>query len=830
MKKPKLSINFGEGGFQGWLIRHVEKMVLGVVILSALWLLWGGTTLPGLPDNQTPDKLLTAAKTKRTAIATDRWTQDFLPERKVPTGAVRTLENHFKNPVDPYNYPTPVPLKKRLIRPLTPRRDPKIPAPLAVRVVPIEGAVAYQMYEGDVDPFDQIAEEEADEKKPPRRPPPPKRQKGAPGGMMPGGMMPGGMMPGGMIPGGTEEGGKGRRTRGTKGAAGAGGMMPGGMMPGGMMPGGMIPGGDEAPGGMMPGMDGGMGGGMMPGLAGGARRANDNAIEFQAPLNSLAKTRRGIVFSAVVPHEKLVEEFQSALADSLDYDASRDTPAYLTFFVQRVDVTDDPSVDPATLPAERWQDISTLKALDEAVEWAGTPQEIVDPIYLVPVAANAARNARIGLTHPLPPFIHRDLWDVLTHPDVPLATATVAPVQQPSRRRPERSTEEGDEVPGVPGAGSRAAGGMMPGGMMPGGMMPGGMMPGGMMPGGMMPGDAGGLAGGESGYDVGSAAPGGMMPGGMMPGGMMPGGMMPGGMMPGGMMPGGMMPGGMGGMPGSAFMGKMAKYKLIRFTDFTVEAGRKYRYRAKVVVNDPNNPSSPHVAPNPASLADDVRKRLATEEAAGTLRTYRASDEWSVPSEVVSLPLPGKYLAGEVTPDNSQEIIPNTARVPGSRETSAKLVAVVHDSKFAVDVPVEKSVTRGTTLNLVEDVEVPHPIYGDLRKLKEYRFYTDALVADIWGGEKLPLIDRTQNALSAPGEVLVVDAEGNLHVCSETDDAEEYRRYLPEKKEEKSASGQFDGGMVPGGFDDVGGVPLPGAEGDAGGGVPVPGGGGRRKR
>jgi hypothetical protein len=46
------------------------------------------------------------------------------------------------------------------------------------------------------------------------------------------------------------------------------------------------------------------------------------------------------------------------------------------------------------------------------------------------------------------------------------------------------------------------------------------------------------------------------------------------------------------------------------------------------------------------------------------------------------------------------------------------------------------------------------------------------------GGEVVPPVDKKNDKpLKSPGELLVFDAEGNLHVQNETDDIEAYRRY-----------------------------------------------------
>src|SRR6185369_13503893 len=138
---------------------------------------------------------------------------------------------------------------------------------------------------------------------------------------------------------------------------------------------------------------------------------------------TIARNVASVTIMAVVPIQKQTEEYEKKLANSLDYEPRRDAPLYLEFRVQRADVTD---LDPAT-EADKltWQPLpSPPKALAELFGdertgtpglYAGVPVEVSDPTYLSEV-----------LTHPAPPYLQRDLWALLTHPDVPLAAVTHA--------------------------------------------------------------------------------------------------------------------------------------------------------------------------------------------------------------------------------------------------------------------------------------------------------------------------------------------------------------------------------------------------------------------
>src|SRR5262249_25435510 len=96
-------------------------------------------------------------------------------------------------------------------------------------------------------------------------------------------------------------------------------------------------------------------------------------------------------------------------------DPSRDMPWYLYFFAERADVSANPTAEPEWTPLDMTAiQIEAVGDLRTGLpgKWAGVPTEVSDPNYLEMPA----------LTHPVPPYLHRDLWPLLTHPDVPLST------------------------------------------------------------------------------------------------------------------------------------------------------------------------------------------------------------------------------------------------------------------------------------------------------------------------------------------------------------------------------------------------------------------------
>jgi hypothetical protein len=241
------------------------------------------------------------------------------------------------------------------------------------------------------------------------------------------------------------------------------------------------------------------------------------------------------------------------------------------------------------------------------------------------------------------------------------------------------------------------------------------------------------------------------------------------------------------------------KYKLIRFTDVTVQRGHKYRYRVRVQLNDPNHPDGINMLPpSLASLHGDVQKRIKALDAEDAkrpkdqtglpYRRYWVWSPWSDPSPVAELPPPERILASKVTPTRYQKI--RNADVP-ILEPTVDAFAVQFDPAKIADVPAQHDkVSRGSVLNFVQDTKVIHPVLKTPVELQKYSINTNAMVADIMGGETMrPVATGTASnpALTALGEILVVDSHGNLHVQNEAQDIENIRRFTVPKEDPNKA-------------------------------------------
>jgi hypothetical protein len=261
--------------------------------------------------------------------------------------------------------------------------------------------------------------------------------------------------------------------------------------------------------------------------------------------------------------------------------------------------------------------------------------------------------------------------------------------------------------------------------------------------------------------------------------------------------------------------GPAVPYLLIRFYDFSAEAGKKYRYRVQTYIEDPNHPKFAQLEPSDRSLDEEVKKRLATvleEEKTSTTksRKYYLLTDWSEPSEPISVETIPRSFAGTVVPVKfgaAPEMSPGLKEKEKMLidEPEAKVMSVMWDNKFATEVAAVTSVFRGTFLNFTANGDAIHPIFLVFKSLENYYFQTDRLVADIRGGEELLGADK-EAPLLTPGQVALMDENGRIIVRNEFDDWEDYRKLaLPEIP----AAPTMDPGMMGGEMDPESGGGYP---------------------
>ncbi len=794
-----MKINLDSDVLKEFFIQHGEKIVLGVVLLGVTFAIYRSVTKEGFDESLTPDKMQQVAVRGEENIRSTKWEEVVQAEPdRVPRGEFAERVKEAQKPAQATPYALQVPWNKPLGRPGAKRTDPETLKPEALEVAAAVGPLAVTAKRRYLLAKLEDATDETLGKKKKKKSRRGKKDDESPddpygGGDNPSGPgRPGGFMGGLGNSGASASGGK-RKVPASlvcgyrPGVGGAGmGASSGEDGAGGQLGGPAGAGAGAA--GLSPGTGAGLGGAGNGGQSGGGAAASIDDVIGQ-PVGVIA-------VKALFPFKKQQELYKQAFGEAVGYDPARDRVDILFAYLQRADVTDDPDKE---LTDEDFKDVpgsntNKYEHLRKEQKWAGVAEELVDPAFVDKDA-----------TLPCPPLMLRCLEPLMLHSKSPKRGSQT--VKKDESAGGEES--QGDETPSdVPGADSDVPG-MMSGGY-PGG--PSDM-------GGGPAGGAGGMAG------EGPGDPGGM-PG---MGGM--------GGMPG---MGGM--GGMGGMPGMGGGGMMGgygatspgvadiEYKLVRLYDFTAKPGRKYRYRVRVLLRDPNNPNPSGKAifkkPSRRYLAKEVIARLAKQEEeakkAGKGVPFWVDSGWSDPSPVVQLPDPRRVAVGPIT-----RIRPGKASVQGLPVTwergspEGQAVPIVWNPRYATDISVSKPVQRGTVLNArVEAAEVLEPVSLVIKLLKNAVVESDYVVVDLAGGTELPSANRKER-LAAPAEYLLMSPDGSLQVRSELTDAKDFAFYRFDFPAETLTEAGGYGGAGPAG---AGGGGPAGAGGGLGGGLGGPAG------
>jgi hypothetical protein len=207
------------------------------------------------------------------------------------------------------------------------------------------------------------------------------------------------------------------------------------------------------------------------------------------------------------------------------------------------------------------------------------------------------------------------------------------------------------------------------------------------------------------------------------------------------------------------------EFLLLRVFDYTVEPGKKYRYRVTLGMQNPNHGRSLLYLKTPESATKEV---IASEP--------------SPPTGTVTIPDGHRILAGAVD--------------AGTRytEPTATVLVTAIDPQEGVQAAFElKGARRGSVANKKQaTVPVKHPQTKQEKKVT-LDFESNILVLDIDGGRTLykrkAPTSSEQGAvrpagggrgaaamppITTPGEVLLLDAEGNMMVRSELEDEKLY--------------------------------------------------------
>lgn len=229
--------------------------------------------------------------------------------------------------------------------------------------------------------------------------------------------------------------------------------------------------------------------------------------------------------------------------------------------------------------------------------------------------------------------------------------------------------------------------------------------------------------------------------------------------------------------PGTAVV-KELEYRLFRFFDFTIEPGKKYRYRVRLVVKNPNYGV-------PVSLVE--KPELTKEEYFDT--------PWSNVSEMITVEKDSALLVGPVKPG------------PAYREGKAEVVIKQWDDRHGVTaVKSFDTMYRGQVANFDrQTVTVEDP--ATQQKGEEIvDFETNMLLVDFVGGDKL----RYRSKVRRPAEMLFVRNDGSLEIRRELSDRRSFnneKQWLDQLS--APAAEPADDFFNPGGFDLPGGGESP---------------------
>ncbi len=179
--------------------------------------------------------------------------------------------------------------------------------------------------------------------------------------------------------------------------------------------------------------------------------------------------------------------------------------------------------------------------------------------------------------------------------------------------------------------------------------------------------------------------------------------------------------------------------RLFRFFDFDVTPGKRYAYRVRLALYNPNFEVPVRY------LADD---KLAESPELFT--------PWSEPTAAIFVPPGTELLAGNVDP----------------AEPKAKVMVRQFDAETAITAVHVFNMSRGATAN-APGIEVALPKFaprsaGQNSLNVQIDFRSGATLVDLIGGEKL---SAGLSGGKAPGRVLIITADGELALLSQSADA-----------------------------------------------------------
>jgi hypothetical protein len=190
--------------------------------------------------------------------------------------------------------------------------------------------------------------------------------------------------------------------------------------------------------------------------------------------------------------------------------------------------------------------------------------------------------------------------------------------------------------------------------------------------------------------------------------------------------------------------------KLFRFVDYTVEPGKQYCYRVKLVLNNPNYEKAERFLKDPESAKLPV---LETD--------------WSAPTAPIGVSPGVRVLAGPVV------------KLVDKHDPIVKICIITFDRQRGGEPAGDEPVERGVLANFIEDtLWVLTPDLSKKAEWKDVDLQSNVLIVDLLGGRKLNQPRNKKDTMVEPVEMLLLDPEGNLRVHDELDDADEFHARL----------------------------------------------------
>ena len=106
----------------------------------------------------------------------------------------------------------------------------------------------------------------------------------------------------------------------------------------------------------------------------------------------------------------------------------------------------------------------------------------------------------------------------------------------------------------------------------------------------------------------------------------------------------------------------------------------------------------------------------------------------------------------------------------------ARVLASEWSTRLGTLVSTFRQVRRGDWLNfeIEKPVNVLQIVERKMKKLEEYSFQTDQMVVDLMGGDKIEVGRVSPVEYKTPGEMLLIDDEGNVLVRNEFDQKRQF--------------------------------------------------------